>query len=248
MRDSNPRQLPYRAERYRCANIQPTLTCAPRSLRPLLADEIRHAELSFAYRLLNRRQGRRLFAGFPVICAASLARKARTVPHYPLSLTVDEVGVADHHHVFFRLAGIPAERRCLSRATFRASLGRNCRRRTIDSEGDRTCLVRPHPIGHGGALSGHAPLPPLPTAIGAKPQMRLARRLELFDSRHKQNSLAATSSCRTDTSIGVLVCLRGGALYASARLGQREILAIGSWMRGRVTLLPPRAFGRRRAL
>ena len=77
-----------------CANIIPTSTCAPRSLRPLLTDEIQHAELSFTYRLLNRRKGLRLFTGIPVICTAALARKARTMPHHPLPLTVDDVGVA----------------------------------------------------------------------------------------------------------------------------------------------------------
>ena len=77
-----------------CANIIPTSTCAPRSLRPLLADEIQHAELSFTYRLLNRRKGLRLLTGIPIICTAALARKARTMPHHPLPLTVDDVGVA----------------------------------------------------------------------------------------------------------------------------------------------------------
>ena len=51
--------------------------------------------LSFAYRLLNRMQGRWLITRTPAFCTRALACKARTAAHYPLPFTVGDVGIAD---------------------------------------------------------------------------------------------------------------------------------------------------------
>lgn len=50
--------------------------------------------MSFVCRLLDRNTGRWLLARTPNFCTGALARKARTVLHYSLPLTVNDVGVA----------------------------------------------------------------------------------------------------------------------------------------------------------
>ena len=73
--------------------------------------------LSFTYRLLDREPGRRLLTGTPEPCTRALARKARTAAHYPLPLTVDDVGAAGCTATW-SFAGLHSRQsRCVSRAT-----------------------------------------------------------------------------------------------------------------------------------
>ena len=73
--------------------------------------------LSFPYRVLDRAPGRRLLTGTPEPCTRALARKARTAAHYPLPLTVDDVGAAGCTATW-SFAGLHSrQNRCVSHAT-----------------------------------------------------------------------------------------------------------------------------------
>ena len=73
--------------------------------------------LSFPYRVLDRAPGRRLLTGTPEPCTRALARKARTAAHYPLPLTVDDVGAAGCTATW-SFAGLHSRQsRCVSHAT-----------------------------------------------------------------------------------------------------------------------------------
>lgn len=73
--------------------------------------------LSFPYRVLDRAPGRRLLTGTPEPCTRALARKARTAAHYPLPLTVDDVGAAGCTATWSFEGLHSRQSRCVSHAT-----------------------------------------------------------------------------------------------------------------------------------
>lgn len=73
--------------------------------------------MSFTYRLLDRLHGRWLLARTPELCTGALACKARTVLHYPLPLTVDDVVSRRAPPRVLLRARIPDLSRCVNLAT-----------------------------------------------------------------------------------------------------------------------------------
>ena len=113
----------------------PTSTCAPHSLRPLLRDEIRHADCLSPAGYSTDDQDPGCYTGAPTLYAAALACEARTMPHYPLSLAIDDVGFAGcTAKCSFSWPAFPLRGTVLEPTYFRASLGRYSRRFPIESQ------------------------------------------------------------------------------------------------------------------
>ena len=105
----------------------------------------------------------------PNFCTVALACKARTTLHYPLSHTVDDVGIADCTTTCSLTDPHSRLRRCVNHATSAHRLAASPDRVECMETGlawiDRT------PEGRRDAM-GDIPFPPLPTVSSARPLIK----------------------------------------------------------------------------